>query len=92
MPGNSHVPFGEGPTEKDQEWYLAGGLLHFHHLAKKGTQIFPLKSSFSELMTKGASTTGNPPHGRCSDRWMLASSRSAWVCCLLEGYLLGFCS
>ena len=29
MPGNSHVPFGEGPTEKDGVQYLAGGLLNF---------------------------------------------------------------
>jgi hypothetical protein len=29
MPGNGHVPFGKGPSEKDpNHGHLAGGLLH----------------------------------------------------------------
>ncbi len=28
MRGNVPVRFGKGPMEKDQQWYLASGLLH----------------------------------------------------------------
>lgn len=34
MRGNVPVRFGKGPMEKDQQWYLASGLLHGHTLSQ----------------------------------------------------------